>query len=317
MKIKVFIGFFIACFLLAPGHICAQHTTEVTVTDIGNVTIKEKMEQEASRLLTAFNDAYKHDKQPDLKNVRDRGSVSTIWAISPLFCVEPEIIERGYNTSSGYQIRNIPMFLKNVPEEDDPHRDIVINFDRNGNITNIHFTISIGGFLLEAKDVTDLRQRLELIDFIEKFRTAYNRKDIDNISNKFSEDAEIFTGRVIRVKKVEGEGYEEKIEYFKRTKKEYIDGLRSTFRNNKVIDVKFDKIEVLQHKKYDHIYGIMFTQDWYSTNYGDFGHVFLYIDFKDKNKPLIKVRAWQPEQFGGQKPSLQDLFDKFLDTPSS
>ena len=311
MKNKVFIGFFIVCFLITTENINAQYATEVTVTDIGNVTIAKKMEQEATRLLTALNDAYIRDTLPDLKNVKDQGNLSTIWAISPLKCIETEIIERGYTTKSGYQIRNIPMFLKDVPEEE-AERDIAINFDSNGNIIDIHFTISIGGFIEKAKDVTDLRKRLELIDFIEKFRTAYNRKDTANISNKFSEDAEIFTGRVTKVKKVEGEGYEEKIEYFKKTKKEYISDLQRTFDNNRVIDIKFDEIELQQHTKYDHIFGAMFTQEWKSTNYNDFGYVFLYIDFRDEKNPLIKVRAWSPEQFEGRKPDIDELFSIFL-----
>ena len=312
MKNNVFIGFFIACCLLASGHICAQYATEVTVTDIGNVTIAKKMEQEATRLLTALNDAYIRDTQPDMKNVKDQGSLSTIWAISPLKCIETEIIERGYSTKSGYQIRNIPMFLKDVPEEE-AERDIAINFDSNGNIIDIHFTIGIGGFLSEAKEVTDLRKRLELIDFIEKFRTAYNRKDIKAIDDAFSEDAEIFTGRVTKVKKVEGNVYEEIIEYFKKTKAEYIDGLRSTFANNRVIDVKFDEIELMQHPKHDQIFGAMFKQEWHSTNYSDIGYVFLYIDFGDGSRPpVIKIRAWSPEQFGGRKPSLEDLFNTFM-----
>lgn len=308
MKSKIFItfGVFIICFLITTGNIYAQYATDVTITDIGNTTLTMKMEQEASKLLTAFNDAYMKDQQPSIRYVKDQESVSALWAISPLKCIETEIIERGYTTSSGYQLRNIPMFLKGVPEED-AERDIAINFDKNGNITDIHFTISVGGFLSEAKEVTDLRRRLVLIDFVENFRTAYNRKDINNISNKFSDDAQIITGRIMKVSKGDGALSFEKIEYKSQTKKEYIDGLRRTFANNKVIDVKFGEIELQQHPKYDHIYGVNLTQEWNSTNYSDYGYVFLYIDFRDENNPLIKVRSWQPDKFQGRKPSFDDF----------
>ena len=304
-------GFLIACFLITTENSYAQYATEITITDIGNATIAKKMEQEASRLLTAFNDAYIKEQQPSIRNVRDQGSVSALWAISPFKCIETEIIERGYRTKNGYQLRNIPMFLKGVPEED-AERDIAIDFDNNGNISGIHFTISVGGFLSEANEVTDLRKRLELVDFVEKFRTAYNRKDIKNISNKFSDDAQIITGRVKKVNNVEGRFVYEDIEYTSQTKQEYIAGLTRNFANNRVIDVQFGEIEIMQHPKYDHIYGIMFTQVWNATNYSDVGHVFLYIDFRDENNPLIKVRTWQPEEFKGRTPVLNDFLEKVL-----
>jgi len=308
MKNKVLktIGFFIVCFLVSTGNICAQYATDVTVTDIRDVTLSKKMEQEASKLLTAFNDAYIKNKQPELKNVKDQKSISAIWAISPLKCIETEIIERGYSTSSGYQIRNIPMFLKDVSEED-AERDIAINFDKQGNITDIYFCIS-ANVLEGMNEVTDLRKRVELIDFVEKFRTAYNRKDIKAVKSKFSEDAEIITGRVTKVKKVEGSGFEEIIEFKTQTLPQYIDGLTRTFANNKVIDVKYEDIELQQHSKYDHIYGVTFKQIWDASNYSDIGYVFLCIDFHDK-EPFIKVRTWQPEQFQGRIPRIEELFE--------
>jgi len=308
MRYKVIntIGFFIACFLISSENICAQYATEVTVTDIANVTLSKKMEQEATKLLTAFNDAYIREQQPDLKNVKDQGSVSAIWAISPLKCIETEIIERGYSTSSGYQIRNIPMFLKDVPEED-AERDIAINFDRNGNITDIFFSISVDYIITVGAPVTDLRRRLEVVDFVEKFRASYNRKDIKGVSDKFSDDAQIITGRIMKVKGVEGSVFEEKIEYTSQTKEEYIKKLQGIFANNKAIDIKFEEIELQQHPKYDHIYGVTLKQLWHTTNYSDIGYVFLFIDFRDSNNPLIKVRTWQPEQFQGRKPVLDDF----------
>lgn len=299
------ISFFIACFLISSENICAQYATEVTVTDIANVALSKKMEQEASKLLTALNDAYIRVKQPDLKNVKDQGSVSAIWAISPLKCIETEIIERGYSTSSGYQIRNIPMFLKDIPEEE-AERDIAINFDRNGNITDIYFCISAN--VLEGMDeVTDLRKRVELIDFAEKFRTAYNRKDIEAVRSKFSKDAEICTGRVTRVKRIEGSGFDEEVTFTCQNLEEYINKLKGVFANNKVIDVKYEEIELQKHPTNDRIYGVTFLQRWDSDTYSDIGYVFLYIHFQEDNTPLIKVRTWQPEQFQGRKPGLEDF----------
>ena len=43
------------------------------------------------------------------------------------------------------------------------------------------------------------------------------------------------------------------------------------------------------------IYGIQIEQDYYSTNYGDHGYLFLLLDMQKIKEPLIKVRAWQPD----------------------
>ena len=37
-------------------------------------------------------------------------------------------------------------------------------------------------------------------------------------------------------------------------------------------------------------YGIQIKQDYYSSNYGDHGYLFLMVDFNDPENPSIKVR---------------------------
>jgi len=38
-------------------------------------------------------------------------------------------------------------------------------------------------------------------------------------------------------------------------------------------------------------------QRWTSSNYNDHGYLFLMVDFRNKEQPLIRVRSWQPELF--------------------
>jgi hypothetical protein len=77
-------------------------------------------------------------------------------------------------------------------------------------------------------------------------------------------------------------------------KQEYLQNLRTVFDKNGFIDVKFDGIKITQHPRYPEVYGINLKQSWKSPGYGDDGYLFLMIDFKDENKPVIHVRAWQP-----------------------
>lgn len=43
------------------------------------------------------------------------------------------------------------------------------------------------------------------------------------------------------------------------------------------------------------VYGIQIKQDYYSTNYGDTGYLFLMVDLNNPDEPIIKVRTWQEE----------------------
>ena len=85
-----------------------------------------------------------------------------------------------------------------------------------------------------------------------------------------------------------------KVVYIKQSKQEYITNLTRVFKNTKYINVKFDEIEVVQHPKYDDVYGVTLKQYWHTSGYSDEGYLFLMIDFRDADNPLIQVRTWQP-----------------------
>jgi len=69
--------------------------------------------------------------------------------------------------------------------------------------------------------------------------------------------------------------------------------LRTVFRNNNFINVRFDEIEVMRHGGNPNIYGVTLQQHWNSSTYRDQGWLFLMIDFTDESNPLIWVRTWQ------------------------
>lgn len=45
------------------------------------------------------------------------------------------------------------------------------------------------------------------------------------------------------------------------------------------------------------VYGINIKQNYSSSTYADQGYLFQMVDLKDSNRPVIYVRAWQPEKF--------------------
>jgi len=152
----------------------------------------------------------------------------------------------------------------------------------------------------EHESVEDLYRRQVIVDFVESYRTSYNRKDLKYIESVFSDNALIITGKVIREKPKSDYALQslsrERIVYQKRTKKEYVENLKRVFAGNKYINVQFDDVEVIQHPKLTDIYGVTLKQEWNSDSYRDVGFVFLMIDFQDELNPLIQVRTWQPEK---------------------
>ena len=131
---------------------------------------------------------------------------------------------------------------------------------------------------------------------MEKFRTAYNLRDIDVLNDVFSENALIITGRVVTLAKSDVSPSEQKIiTYKKETKREYLEKLARIFKFNKYINVEFDSLLLVKHPTKEDIYGVTVHQRWTTSSYQDDGWVFLLWDFTDEERPKIHVRTWQPE----------------------
>jgi hypothetical protein len=138
------------------------------------------------------------------------------------------------------------------------------------------------------------------LDFLENYRTAYNRKDISYIKKVFSDNALIITGTVLKEKSGSHNDYmglnKEQVKYQLFTKKDYLKKLTRVFNRNEWITVGFDSISVVRHPKYPNIYGVNLLQKWNSKYYSDLGYLFLLVDFKREDAPEIWVRSWQEEK---------------------
>ena len=146
----------------------------------------------------------------------------------------------------------------------------------------------------KKNEITDINRRMQIIDYVEQFRTSYNQKDLKFLNQVFSDDALIITGTVIKVRKSEVKPINQ-IKYSVRTKREYLDNLRVAFANNQYINVAFDNISIVHHPTKRDVYGVTVHQRWNSSRYSDEGYVFMVWDFTDEKLPKIHVRTWQPE----------------------
>ena len=289
----------------------------VQIDGIDNTTVKAKMERTMSSFLTEVNNAQSSKRALNFGGMglstNVQSSVSMLWENSPFECTDDEIMEHCIQTGSGYQVRNIPLMMRPTDSSfnEDEYQEAVFSFDRNGNMESFYLTLSMNlymNIIKSNKSVTDLRRRQLILDYVEHFRTSYNQKDINFLTQVFSDDALIITGKVIKQTK-DGIPMPDKIQYKKQTKQEYLGNLRRVFAANKYIKVTFDEIEVMRHPVNADFYGVTLHQGYTSDRYHDDGYIFLLWDFRNESAPQIHVRTWQPDRINGGKLPKDEVFN--------
>lgn len=289
---------------------------EVIITDgLKNEQLKKKMEQSLSTLLTEVNAAHEQGRNINFGALRLPSDVETtlsmLWDNSPFLCLDDLVSQKCLTKQNGeYQLRNIPLLLKSREQEgvseSDEYQEAVVTFDRNGNISSVHLTIAMNLYmnvLRDSKDVADHRYRELILDFTERFRTAYNEHNINFLRDVFSDDALIITGKVIERRTPDGIRLPDEVIYKKQTKNQYLTKLENIFYNDKknLIRVDFDEIKIMRHPnsapEYIRCYGVTLHQSYKSGTYRDEGYLFLLWDFTDENQPKIHVRTWQPDAY--------------------
>ena len=181
--------------------------------------------------------------------------------------------------------------------------DVTFTFDKEGKIDYL-------AFALDEKSTTDILQhsmwseyaRKILAEFLENYKTAYALKRLDYIRSIFDDNAVIITGKVVTRQnsaygEMGGEFLNNKyVQYTRQGKEQYMRNLERCFESNEYINIRFANNDIVKAGVGGEVYGIQIKQDYYSTNYGDTGYLFLMVDLNDPKQPVIKVRSWQPER---------------------
>jgi hypothetical protein len=142
--------------------------------------------------------------------------------------------------------------------------------------------------------------RMVIATFLENYKTAFALKRLDYIQSIFDDDAIIIVGHVVKTAARKGDGTQymdnELVKYTRHDKQSYLASLEKSFKSNQFINIRFSDNEVKKMGKGGDTYGIQIHQDYYSSNYGDTGYLFLMVDLNEVDKPIIKVRTWQPHR---------------------
>ena len=292
----------ITCLLTGFFVLNAQIEVEI-VDGTDNAQIKGTIENNVSSFLNEVNNAYAENRALNLNAiVADDGqlSIEMLWENVHFRPEDQYIGEILLNTGDGYQLRNIPLQI--LPQDSGSEIDYkegVINFDRSGRISSVYFSVDNNAYrqiMQKGIQLKDMEQRLVILDYVERFRTSYNQKDINFLNQVFSDDALIITGKVIStVKFDDGKSISfPHVKYSKQSKQQYLANLQRIFNSVKYINVNFDNVEIKRHGVNPNIYGVRVVQNWKSSTYSDEGYLFMVWDFTDPDRPQIHVRAWQP-----------------------
>lgn len=213
-----------------------------------------------------------------------------------------------------FEFRNHASFL----------REVVFRFDNESRlITSMAFRLSSEAENdIATKNKWENNCKLALINFLEDYQTAYALKRYDYLESIFSDDALIIVGHVLKQNNSELKDIKkfnlpaQEIEMLRMDKNAYFDRLSRVFKAQEYINIRFTETDFKRQMFSndesncggEDIFGVRLLQEYHSTTYGDVGYLFLMVDLRDVQRPVIHVRAWQPDKVDINKlVNLRDL----------
>lgn len=309
--------------------VAAQQVTFRFSDGIQDSPLKERMQQQITLLLSEINRAAAAERPLQLSGInmtpQARKSLENLWSGTSSFrCEYPENARPCLMDATGYEVRGIAVTMLNRQMRGERLREVCINLSKEGVITSVHLALKNNMYLdllANSRDVTDMRRKLEIMNFVDKFRSYYDEKDLDALQQIYSDDALIITGRVITHKSYAGDKptLRKEVVYRRQNKEEYLSNLKKVFDSNAFIHLTFDDVKIYGHKSKTNWYGVSLRQNWRSsnsrtwsnTNYQDDGYLFLLWEFPDGDDapPVVHVRTWQPEWVGKDRLSQDSVFN--------
>lgn len=186
-----------------------------------------------------------------------------------------------------FRFRNNKQFIENV----------TFRFNADNLIESLAFTLSdVAESDILQKGEWNRDSRLTLMTFLEDYQTAYALGRDKYLESIFSDNALIIVGNKLESRVVaDGVRLMEHVRYDTLSKKQYINRLRGHFATKEYINLNFTETDFQRASNNKEMYGIRVRQEYFSSNYGDVGYLFLLVDLRNE-LPIIHVRAWQNDK---------------------
>lgn len=203
-------------------------------------------------------------------------------------------------------VRSLPVQFKFASNDHTTTEKVVFTFDcQSLKIDKLSFALSdlaVKDIMAKPESFATLEEKLQLIQFMEYYKTAYCLKEYDYIKQIFAENALIIVGKVLKKNPTKqlGEVYnrlgKKKVKYIRMKKSEYLEHLNLVFKSKEFINLAFEDNQLKKLDRDSKVFGIQIKQNYYSSNYADEGYLFLMMDLNNPDLPEIHVRSWQPEK---------------------
>ncbi len=286
-------------------HVYLKNTgnKDINAAKTWNKITKVANSEEFNHIISNIIKAIKEKNYDDVKNYFTPGGYTMFTKLinygnAKVVGYFPETAVYKINNKYTYRSLHISFrFEKNYKEFIE---DVIFHFDENKKIESLSFGLSEAALQsIMSNNTWPEVDRLLLINFLEHFKTAYALERINYIDSIFADDALIIVGYVVKVKEgVETRFKDNKIVKLNKYDKEtYLKHLRNCFETKEYINITFEESTVQRGGAGGNIYGVQIKQNYYSSNYGDKGYLFLVVDLNDPIKPTIHVRTWQPNKW--------------------
>ena len=146
-----------------------------------------KAENNLAQVLTEINEAQKAHREVSMKDLQmddfAKKSLARLWDVTPFYCDDEDVVERAWLFKDGsIAVYHIPLII--TPEGEDfgmgTFQDAVVEFDANGVITDFRLALDsqTRESLEHCGDVADKEHQMIILQYVERFRTAYNQKTL-------------------------------------------------------------------------------------------------------------------------------------------
>lgn len=269
---------------------------------------RQSVESNVTKLLTTINQACNAQNELDLDSIKiekdAKKNLEMLWKNKHFYCEQSSNVAPLLEDAQGYQVRGIEITLIPLTSFDGAiERELTISMNKAGTITGVRTALEndlVNDIVKKGLIVNDTRQRLEILKFIEDYRSYFNAKNLAALEKIYSDHGLIISGSKLICEDRNSMG-----KPFKKCEKyivDYLKRMKTMFARQNYIDVAFDQVQVQRDGAAgkEHFYYVTLHQNMTvcgkNGNYSDSGWLFWLWDFKDPENPVIHIRTWQPEE---------------------